>query len=303
MSTMSAAAKAFSPCQITGFFKIHDSAKNPLRIGSTGAGINLRDGVTTSIRISQSTRPKIEVLFNAKPLSNPIVSLEVIRKYLERSSRKLRIVAFHETALPMGCGYGTSGAGALSLSLALNEALGSNLTKIEAAQIAHNAEVKNRTGLGTVTSAFYGGLLLRTMPGAPGFAKFRKITLSSSLRVVSATFGPISTRGVLSSVSLRKRINGCGKGLLSLQLRNPEIGTLLKLSQRFAECLGLISPRLLETISELRRRTITSSMMMIGESIFTIVRRDLVPAASAALREAGLPPVVSKISDRGAHVL
>lgn len=301
--TTPAAGKAFSPCQITGFFKIHDSAKDPLRIGSTGAGINLGDGVTTSVRIGRSGRSRFNIMFNGSPLPNPVVSLEVIREHLDRSPGKAQVTVSHETALPMGCGYGTSGAGALSLSLALNEALGSNLTQVEAAQIAHRAEVKNRTGLGTVTSAFYGGLLLRTKPGAPGFAEFRKIAPPSALRVVSGSFGPISTRSVLSSAGLRRRINHCGKGLVSLQLRNPETRTFLKLSHRFAECLGIISPRLRQTIFKMQRKKLVCSMMMIGESIFTLVQKDHVSGARAILREAGLNPVVSRVSDRGAMIL
>lgn len=300
---MSAAGKAFSPCQITGFFRIHDSAKNPLRIGSTGAGINLENGVTTSVRIGPSGRAKFNIQFNGRPLPNPVVSLEVIREHLGRPPRKAQVTVSHETTLPMGCGYGTSGAGALSLSLALNEALGSNLTEVEAAQIAHKAEVKYRTGLGTVTSAFYGGLVIRTKPGAPGFAEVRKITSLSTLRVVSASFGPISTRGVLSNNGLRRRINNCGRGLVSLQLRNPETGTFLKLSQRFAECLGMISPRLREAIFKMQRKKLVSSMMMIGESVFTLVQKDHASGARAVLREAGLNPVVSRVSDRGATIL
>ena len=303
VSAMTTRGDAFSPCQITGFFRIHDSAKNPLKIGSTGAGINLRHGVTTSVKIQQSSRPKLKILFNNKPLPNPIVSLAVVRDHLDRSSKGLQITVSHASTLPMGCGYGTSGAGALSLSLALNEALGSNLTQIEAAQIAHKAEVKNRTGLGTVTSAFFGGLLLRTKPGAPGFAEFTKITPSSTFRVVSGAFGPISTKGVLSSTDLRKRINQCARGMLPLQVRSPETETFLKLSQRFAECLGIISPRLLATISRMQKKRIVSSMMMIGESIFTVVRSELVSEARALLREAGLAPVVSSISERGATLL
>ena len=300
---MSVAGKAFSPCQITGFFKIHDSAKNPLRIGSTGAGINLENGVTTSVRIGRSGRSKFNILFNGRPLPNPVVSLEVIREHLGRPPRKSQITVSHETALPMGCGYGTSGAGALSLSLALNEALGSNLTEVEAAQIAHRAEVKYRTGLGTVTSAFYGGFLLRTKPGAPGLAEFRKIITPSTLRVVSGSFGPISTSRVLSSAGLRRRINHCGNGLVSLHLRNPEPGTFLKLSHRFAECLGIISPRLRETISKMQRKKLVSSMMMIGESVFTIVQKENVSVAREILQEAGLNPIVSRVSDRGATTL
>jgi pantoate kinase len=203
----------------------------------------------------------------------------------------------------MGCGYGTSGAGALSLSLALNEALGSNLSNIEAAQIAHQAEVKHRTGLGTVTSAFYGGLLIRIQPGAPGFGEVKKILPSSSLRVVSGAFGPISTAGVLSSTRLKKRINLCGRGLVSLQMTGPETKTFIRLSRRFADCLGLFSPRLREAVARMQRRRIMSSMMMIGESLFTVVRKDLVIEAKAAFLSVGLTPLVSKIARHGAVVL
>jgi pantoate kinase len=294
---------SFSPCQITGFFRIHDTPSDPLKIGSTGAGVNLQHGVTTSVRISRASRTKLAISFNGKPLAHPVVSRTVAQELLERSSEALRVTIAHRSILPMGCGYGTSGAGALSLSLALNEALGSNLTRLEAAQIAHRAEVKYRTGLGTVTSAFYGGLVIRTRPGAPGFAEVKKITPSSSLRVVSGAFGPISTAGVLSNSGLKKRINLCGRGLVPLQVKSPETNTFIALSRRFADCLGIFSLRLREAISIMQRKRITSSMMMIGESLFTVVRRELVPEAKSTIKSAGLTPVVSKITERGARVL
>src|SRR6266567_4328095 len=246
---------AFSPCQITGFFRIRDATRDPLKIGSTGAGVNLQQGVTTSVRISPASRTKVAISFNGKPLARPVVSREVVTEHLGRSSEILRVTVSHRSILPMGCGYGTSGAGALSLSLALDEALGSNLSNVEAAQIAHGAEVKHRTGLGTVTSAFYGGFVIRTRPGAPGFAQVKRIIPSSSMRIVSGAFGPISTAGVLSNTGLKKR------------------------------------------------RRIKSSMMMIGESLFTVVRKELVPEAKSAIKLSGLTPVVSEISDRGAVVL
>jgi len=274
-----------------------------LKIGSTGAGVNLQQGVTTSVRISPASRTKLLISFNGEPLARPVVSREVVAGHLGRSSEVLRVTVSHRSVLPMGCGYGTSGAGALSLSLALNEALGSNLSQVEAAQIAHRAEVKHRTGLGTVTSAFYGGLVIRTRPGAPGFAQVKRIIPSSSMRIVSGAFGPISTAGVLSNTGLKKRINLCAKGLVSLQVKGPETDTFIRLSRRFADCLGLFSPRLRETISRMQRRRIKSSMMMIGESLFTVVRQELVPEAKSAIKLSGLTPVVSKVSERGAVVL
>jgi pantoate kinase len=273
-----------------------------LKIGSTGAGVNLQQGVTTVVRISRASRTKLAIAFNGKPLAHPVVSRAVVHEHLERSSETLRVNVSHKGILPMGCGYGTSGAGALSLSLALNEALGSYLSNIEAAQIAHKAEVKYRTGLGTVTSAFYGGLVIRTLAGAPGIAEVKKIVPPSSLRVVSATFGPISTAGVLTNKGLRKRINLCGRGLVSLQVKSPETNTFIRLSQRFADCLGIFSPRLREALARMQRRHIMSSMMMIGDSLFTVVHGDLVPEAKATIKSAGLTPVVSQIARRGAVV-
>ena len=294
---------SFSPCQITGFFSIHDAAKDPLKIGSTGAGVNLQQGVTTSVRIGRASRTKLAISFNGKPLANPVVSRTVVQEHLERSSKTLRVNISHRGILPMGCGYGTSGAGALSLSLAVNEALGSHLSNIEAAQIAHKAELKHMTGLGTVTSAFYGGMVIRTSAGAPGIAKVKKIIPPSSLRVVSGVFGPISTAGVLTDNGLRTRINLCGRGLVSLQTKSPETNTFIRLSRRFADCLGIFSPRLREAIASMQRGQIVSSMMMIGESLFTVVGGDLVPKAKATIRSAGLIPVVSKISRNGAAVI
>src|SRR2546428_2582212 len=293
---------SFSPCQITGFFRIHDTSGDPLKIGSTGAGVNLQQGVTTSVRISRASRTKLAISFNGKPLAHPVVSRTVAQDLLERSSEASRVTIAHRGILPMGCGYGTSGAGALSLSLALNEALGSNLSHIEAAQIAHKAEVKHRTGLGTVTSAFYGGLVIRTRPGAPGFAEVKKIIPSSSLRVVSGAFGPISTAGVLTDNGLRTQINLCGRSLVSLQIKGPETNTFIRLSRRFAHFLGILSLRLREAITSMQRGQILSSMMMIGESLFTVVGGDLVPKAKATIRSAGATPVTSKSSRNGAVV-
>jgi pantoate kinase len=274
-----------------------------LKIGSTGAGVNLEQGVTTSVKVRQAARTRLVITLNGKPLAHPVVSKAVVQEYLERSSKKMLVNVSHRGILPMGCGYGTSGAGALSLSFALNQALGSPLSKIEAAQIAHKAEVKYKTGLGTVTSAFYGGLAIRTRPGAPGIAKVEKIIPPKSLRVVSAAFGPISTTAILSNNDLKKRINLCARGLVSLQVKSLETKTFIRLSRKFADCVGMFSPRLLEAITRMQRREIVASMMMIGESLFTIVRKDLVLEAMATIRAAGLTPIVSRICGHGASAL
>jgi pantoate kinase len=110
----------------------------------------------------------------------------------------------------------------------------------------------------------------------------------------------MSTAGVLTNNGLRKRINECGSGLVSLQSRSPEAKTFIRLSRRFADCLGIFSPRLGEAIAQMQQIQITSSMMMIGESLFTLVNVDLVPKAKAIIKSVGVTPMVSKISRHGA---
>ena len=48
-------AKAFCPAHVTGFFTAHldDSQKNSENLGSMGAGFSIKQGVTTSVRVSK----------------------------------------------------------------------------------------------------------------------------------------------------------------------------------------------------------------------------------------------------------
>lgn len=291
----------YSPCHITGFFSIHDQQQDPARAGSTGAGVSLERGVITTVSVRKAVRKSIKVEFNGRPLRNPTVSEYVVQQYLRRETREVKVS--HRSRLPVGAGYGTSGAGALGLSLALNEALGNPVTELEAARTAHGAEVKCKTGLGTVTSVFQGGFVVRLKPGAPGVGKVRRLAFSRFDRVVSASFGPIYTPGILARPSLRARVNVCGKDLVGRLLRQPRTETFVSFSRFFADCLNLMSPRLRRLLKMMDDAGISSSMVMIGEGAFSVVHKDRAPAAAQLMRGAGLVPTLSKISLKGAHLL
>lgn len=282
---------------------IHDRYKDPLRVGSTGAGVTLDKGVTTALNLQKSHRSRVSVSLNGRPLNDPVVSRKVIEEYLRLDGRTWRVKVSHKCELPIGCGYGTSGAGALGLSLALNDAMGLGLSKIETAGIAHICEVRCKTGLGTVTSLFYGGFNVRTKPGAPGLGEVRKVKLSKSLRVVSATFGPISTMRVLSNNQLRKRVNTCARTRLSKILGEMTETAFVGLSKTFAVCLGLISSRLGRAMDALYANGISSSMIMLGESLFCILPDDSVSKSLQPFRNSGLAPVVCKIATFGARLV
>jgi pantoate kinase len=296
-------SSAFSPCNITGFFQIHDSVRDPLRVGSTGVGVALSTGLTTRVSIQRTRHPNVVARFNGRRLPVQAVSNHVARKYLELDDGSWQVKISHECRFQFGRGYGTSGAGALSLSLALNDAMGLSFSMSEAAQIAHLCEVETKTGLGTVASVFSGGLTVRTRPGTPEIGHVRKLSLPSSLRIVSGSFGPISTRRVLSSHSLKKTINTCGRALIEKFLRDASYLNFMITSQKFSDCVGLISSRLRRVMNALNSSGFTCSMMMLGESLFCLVSHEDSTRVEAILRGHNLTPTTSQVAQSGARLI
>jgi pantoate kinase len=272
-------------------------------VGSTGVGVALATGVTTRVSLRRTRHPKIVARFNGHKLTSEAVSNNVARRYVELDGRSWRAEIFHQCMLPIGRGYGTSGGGALSLSLALNEAMGLSLSAFEAAQIAHLCEVECKTGLGTVASVFSGGLTVRTLPGAPEIGQVRKLSVPSSSRVVSASFGPISTRRVLVDRDLKRTINACGRALIEKFLRETSHSNFMTISRRFSNCVGLTSSRLRRVLNELDSFGVRFSMMMLGESLFCLLPHEDVARAEAILLSHELTPVTSKVTQSGARLI
>ncbi|MEM2109344.1 MAG: hypothetical protein QW327_02525, partial [Candidatus Odinarchaeota archaeon] len=143
--------KIFVPARISGFFKIlytrKDSGIN--FHGALGAGPNLQVGGFTSIKILDDHAKKISIFINGRNEENAVTSLNVVKKLLPVDFDK-SIEVYHNIDVPIGCGYGASGIGALGLAAALNIALELKLTYNQVGAIAHEAEITSKTGLGTV---------------------------------------------------------------------------------------------------------------------------------------------------------
>jgi pantoate kinase len=296
-------AAAFSPCNVTGFFQIHRDRIDPLKTGSTGASVALSTGVTTRVKIRKARKSTVSVGFNGRPLSKNSVSAYVARKYIELTGESWSIDITHSSDLPTGCGYGTSGAGALTLSLALNEAMSLSLDRFEAAQMAHIAEIACKTGLGTVSSVFSGGLTLRTATGAPGVGKTARISVPAALRLVTATFGPIATNRLLSNELFEKRVNVCGKRLVESFDKDRLEVSFMELSRKFSDCLNLMSHRLGRLIDRLDSIGFRSSMVMLGESVFCMTPSEEAEQIANVVRGQGLTPTVSSVARSGARLL
>ena len=140
---------AFSPGHITLIFSIKDESNNILEKGSLGTGFSIAEGVITEVETFPSKKNKVTIYINGKKEAAP-VSRSVVRQFFEFLDEKFSIILKHKINLPIGGGFGCSAAGALSSALALNEELQLNFKKQKCGQIAHIAEVENKTGLGDV---------------------------------------------------------------------------------------------------------------------------------------------------------
>ena len=270
--------RAFSPGHITGFFQICDESEELLKKGSRGAGVSVSKGVTTTVELKPSDTSSVQIIINGKEAEHAPVSKAVVRQFLDqRINQSYDIRVSHEVALPIGSGFGTSGAAALSLALAMNKATELKLTRLEAAQIAHIVEVEQKTGLGTVIAEFFGGIEIRSIAGGPGIGQIEKLPSSEEFQVVCLPFGPIATSKHLSSPRSRQQINERG-GLLTDALRgNPTVTNLMDYSRDFAEHIGIISERVNTVLKEADAAGFTCSTAIFGENVFSLVLPEKAP--------------------------
>ena len=295
---------AFSPGHITGFFQICDEPEDPLLKGSRGVGVSLSRGVITTVRVEPSPRTSLEIRINGRPEPRAVVSEYVLREMLSRTRGDYRVVVDHEVEIPMGAGMGSSGAGALSLALALNEALGLGLSEEEAAQVAHLAEVKCRTGLGTVIAETYGGLEVRVRAGAPGVGEVLKVPLRGDYVVACLSFGPIPTRSILTDEVYRRRINELGDMFITEFLQWPEPKTFMRYSRSFAEHVSLITERVRRVLREADEVGFTCSMPMFGEAVFSLLRREELGNLLEIFERHQAPTLIlSGVDERGARLI
>jgi pantoate kinase len=194
-----------------------------------------------------------------------------LRLFRDQTGHSQPYTVLHETRLPIGCGFGTSGAGALSLVLALNQVAGSPLGRLDAAALAHRAELEIGTGLGTVLGETFGGFEVRTEAGAPGTGRVTNLPYSDSLKAVFLVFGPLATPKMLGDPAVSAAISREGESLRQRLLDDPGVGPFLSLSRNFGRQACLVNSRLAGLQDQLAAQGLTAPMLMFGDGLFTLV--------------------------------
>mgnify|MGYP006279443471 CR=1 FL=1 len=276
------------PHRISGFFQIVNKKKgvkikNPQKIGSRGAGFNLSATGLTKIILNEKKKnlegkKDFEIHINGKELNENAETSFYILNYIKELNKKIssyQIKVEHNFDLPVGCGYGASGSGALGLIYGLNEILKLNLPGGDLGKIAHIAEVVNQTGLGTVCGQLAGGLSILIEPGYP--CNSINIPYPDKLRVICGSFGEIQTKSILSDPVLQKQIKKAGRQALKSLRKNPSIENFMRNSIDFVkktQILDLLDLRKVKSLmTELNTLNIIgASMNQLGRSVYVICK-------------------------------
>ena len=304
-----AMAQAYSPGHITGFFSTpdsHISTIDPKFLGSMGAGFSIDKGITSTVKVFSSNENNYEIKLNGIPNFELKVSNFVIASYMRVIREPVYLSIEHESDLPIGYGLGSSGSAALSLSYALNEALKTNLTKVQAAQIAHNADVVCRTGLGTVISEFTGGFELRLSVGGPGIGRVIKSELSTDLCVIVLCLEPIKTELWLDKWVTNENKHSLtllGRKMVNVLHQDPKVESFLEMSYQFAHEYHLDKGKCQNPLNLLQAEGIQASVALFGHTLFTLTERDKVPRIVKLLEQFKGQLLVCGIDNLGARLV
>ena len=295
-----AVAKSFSPGHITGFYdRPQLQPHGALLAGSAGAGFSIERGIQTIVQVYEGRQKSYQVTINGAKVHDAEVSSWVVQRYLKLVDKNLFISVDHEVGIPIGYGLGSSGAAALSLSYALNSALGTGMSKVQAAQIAHVAEIECKTGLGTVIAEFVGGFETRLSIGGPGIGSITSKSLDG-YKAVILCMSPISTRKALADISA---LNGIGSRMVQRLAQDGSPEEFMRLASAFATEIGLSKGRCREPIEAMARQGFLSSVALFGETVFSLVPKNEVSKAKAILGQFGGTLIVCNVDSDGAKLL
>ncbi|MDH7509262.1 MAG: pantoate kinase [Methanomassiliicoccales archaeon] len=252
-------ATAFCPGHITGFFQICEH-EEILRTGSRGAGLCISLGALSTVKMKRGSG-RIEIRINGQKNDAPVTRQALAKLIFDR---EFDVLVETTLDLPVGQGFGMSAAGTLAASLAVASLM--DLPFQKALEVAHEAEIVHRTGLGDVSALSRGGATFRRVEGLPPYGIVDRVAGDAEI-VLGVVGPPIPTARVLHDFEMRERINVIGKECVERFSRSPTLSNLFRISREFASRSGIMSEcvrNALDAIDGLG----PASMVMLGNSIF-----------------------------------
>ncbi|MCY0859800.1 MAG: pantoate kinase [Sulfolobaceae archaeon] len=195
---------------------------NPLTTGSIGLTLTLEPFIVATVKEGEG------LVFNGNEIKD-FPNYE----YLKRKLGTYKMVV--ESRVPLGYGYGLSGALSLAYALGVKELKG--VKEEEAVNQAHISEVINSNGLGDVIAQYYGkGLVYRKKPGGLGVGEVEVIELDwSNYPIYTKTVEQLPTKSIIKK-------NENALKLIQDFLNSPSPLKFIEVASIFTRELGFTSP-------------------------------------------------------------
>jgi len=253
-------AKAFAPGNISCIFSIVKN-KNPAKSGSLGVGFTVNEGVLVVIKKLNANKKNI-IFFNNKK-----IRFKTINSVIEKLTKN-NVEVYISSKLPLGCGFGLSGASSLASAYALNKLFNLKKSKKQLAKIAHIAEVENSTGLGDVINQYYGGFLVKFRPSFE--FKVKKLAVKNK-DIYYKILEKLDTKKIISNKKIKNSINK--SALISLKkiskIKNVNFKEIIDISKEFSLKSGLLhNKNMIDLVKKIEKNNGNASMMMLGNAVF-----------------------------------
>ena len=287
---------AFCPGHITALFYAPEPGPTPEKTGSRGAGMCISLGAMATVKAVPADT--VLVTTGEGTVLAPVVETALMA-YIGHSDEPHHLHLDLDLALPVGQGFGMSGAMAFATLMAAEGELGLH-DGDTSALLAHShvAEVTHSTGLGDVIAQAEGGLDLRVRQGLPPSGRVLFKQQEGEL-LVAWCGRPLPTRTVLSDPAARERLKAACAHRLAMSSNGPDIDWLLRAGWAFALDAGLVGPDV-ERMVELCAPHGLVSQVMLGNSVFAV--GDL-EAMENNLRQAGFGVMTTTVDNLGVRLL
>jgi len=262
--------------------------------GARGGGFRLKKGTYTYAEFNQHDI----VIINGK-LENAKTTLKVIELFRKKYGIEEHFKIVHKIEVPIGCGFGTSGSGALGTVFALADLCNIKDSFCNLTNIAHIAEILALTGLGTVAglASFKGSCGLIIEPGSPCLCKIKELPVEENDMIVSIVFSPIDKAHILISEERKKKINEIAGDLME---KIEDAYSLLKYARIFAEECGFADEELKKIMDYLLKLGFKGvAQNMIGRALHGLIDSRKVEEIVKELRRTfSAEIVVSSLQDK-----
>ncbi len=241
-------------------------------VGDTSLGVSfaISDGVTATVKAADAT---------AVSLDGERTSFEPVEIALGRLGVTADVAL--ESAVPVGRGFGASGAATLGTVLAANEAFGLGRSREELVEVAARAEVEAGTGLSDVYVQEMGGFAYDTGEGR------QRVAREDELRY--ASWGGIATGDVLGDPAAVDRVRDAGNDALAAFDPGMDLPALFDLAWDFAEATDLVTEGVTDRVEGVQAGGGAATMAMVGETVVGVGGDTL--------------PERTRIEPEGAHLL